>query len=100
VILDTGFWIPDVSGSHLRRIPEYTASLHQKTEVGGQKTEFRFQISDKIALCFEPKAGPGQTKSSLQYQVSSIQHRRGKNDGLTYTQHEEIKIFTQRLDKP
>ena len=32
----------------------------------------------------------------IQHQVSSIQHRRGKNDGLANTKNEEIKIFMQR----
>ena len=32
----------------------------------------------------------------IQHQVSSIQHRRGKNHGLSNTRHEEIKIFMQR----
>jgi hypothetical protein len=30
------------------------------------------------------------------YPASSIQHRRGKNDGHANTKHEEIKIFMQR----
>jgi hypothetical protein len=35
----------------------------------------------------------------IQHQVSSIQHRRGKNDGLANTKNEEIKIFMQRWGK-
>ena len=35
--------------------------------------------------------------SISQHQVTSIRHRRGKNDGLSNTRHKEIKLFMQRL---
>ena len=42
---------------------------------------------------------PDLTRGDFQYiqrQVSSIQYRRGKNDGLDNAKYEEIKLFMQR----